>query len=209
MQDFASLVGKAPSLVPFNLPFENCAAQCYWYGFPAKQLDAVRQYGALTLLNWSSMVSPISAYQPNFSLARVASGAFDSYIDAFAAGAKSLGPSAVPALRLGDERQLVPVGSSANGNQPPDFVAAWRHVHDIFTSVGATNVTWVWCPNIAGPTTYANLAALYPGGAYVDWTCMDGYNYGALRSPATWQPFSSVFGPTYTTITGWRRTSRS
>ena len=35
-----------------------------------------------------------------------------------------------------------------NGNQPGEYVAAWRHVHDIFTAVGATNVSWVWCPNV-------------------------------------------------------------
>ena len=38
--------------------------------------------------------------------------------------------------------------TSTNANTPAEFVAAWRHVHNIFTSNGATNVTWVWCPNL-------------------------------------------------------------
>jgi hypothetical protein len=33
-------------------------------------------------------------------------------------------------------------------NSPADFVAMWRHVHDIFVANGATNATWVWSPNV-------------------------------------------------------------
>ena len=33
------------------------------------------------------------------------------------------------------------------------FVAAWRHVHDMFTSAGATNVSWVFSvDSLAGGT---------------------------------------------------------
>ena len=33
---------------------------------------------------------------------------------------------------------------------PAEFVAAWRHVHNMFAA-GATNVTWVWYPNVVNP----------------------------------------------------------
>ena len=56
-----------------------------------------------------------------------------------------------------------------NGNKPGDYVKAWRHVHDMFTSLGATNVSWVWCPNVSGGSTRP-MAQLYPGDAYVDLT---------------------------------------
>ena len=71
----------------------------------------------------------------------------------------------------------------ANGNRPGEYVAAWRHVHDIFTSVGANDVTWVWCPNVDPDHKMQSLGSLYPGDAYVDWTCLDGYNWGP-QSPA-------------------------
>ena len=29
----------------------------------------------------------------------------------------------------------------------PNFVAAWRHFHDIVVAGGATNVTWTWIVN--------------------------------------------------------------
>src|SRR5262249_21766351 len=69
---------------------------------------------------------------------------------------------------------------NCGGQTPQDFVAAWRHIHDIFRAEGAQNVAWVWCPS-ADPMsrydpTYGDLASMYPGGDYVDWTCLDVYN---------------------------------
>ncbi len=53
-----------------------------------------------------------------------------------------------------------------NGNQAGDYVAAWQHVHDGVAATGATNVQWVWSPNVPywGST---GLAGLYPGTAYL------------------------------------------
>jgi len=82
--------------------------------------------------------------------------------------------------------------TASNQNTPSEYVNAWRHLHDLAVQAGATNITWVWCPNadFAGSTP---LEQLYPGDAYVDWTCMDGYNKGG----ASWQSFSAVFAETY------------
>ena len=94
----------------------------------------------------------------------------------------SLGPPLLPPLRLGDERQLVPLGEGANGNKPGEYVAAWRHVHDIFAAAGATNATWVWCPYADVTPQPAPSPSYYPGDAYVDWTCLDGYNWANNRA---------------------------
>ncbi len=80
-----------------------------------------------------------------------------------------------------------PWAEQLNGNRPGDYVNAWRHVHDIFQQNGVTNVSWVWCPNIAGSTTRV-MSSLYPGDAYVDWTCLDGYNKYDV-----WLSFNTVF----------------
>ena len=91
-----------------------------------------------------------------------------------------------------------------NGNRLGEYVPMWRHVRDIFTSVGATNVTWVWCPHREYDTTQKPLSSLYPGDAYVDWTCTDGYNNGTNPngSMSGWKSFDTQIGPTYNTITG-------
>ena len=55
---------------------------------------------------------------------------------------------------------------------PTGYIEAWQHIWTIFQSQGATNVAFVWCPSIKGPTRLA----YYPGDAYVDWIGWDGYD---------------------------------
>jgi hypothetical protein len=198
--DFGAMVGKAPSIVPFNLPFEGCSTSCNYYAFPTAQMNAVRAYGSLVMLNWSSMSSPLSATEPAFTLAKVADGTYDSYIRRFALAAKRWGHPFLLRFDWEMDGDWFPWAVGANTNKVSDFVAAWRHVHDIFTSVGATNATWVWCPSVDNYHKYANLAALYPGRAYVDWTGLDGYNFGDLHGPGGWRSFRRVFSGTYKTI---------
>ncbi len=80
---------------------------------------------------------------------------------------------------------------------PAKYVAAWRHIHDLFVAAGATNAVWVWCPNRASyPTAAWNAYQnYYPGDSYVDWVCIDGYN----RVQTDWQTFTSIFTPIYAT----------
>ena len=88
-----------------------------------------------------------------------------------------------------------------NGNQPGEYVTAWRHVHDIFASVGATNVSWVWCPFVDPSGSLAPLASLYPGEGYVDWVGLDGYNWGTNpAAPRGWMSFNELFRTTYDEI---------
>ena len=86
-----------------------------------------------------------------------------------------------------------PWSEGVNGNTPGQFVAAWRHVHDIFTSVGATNVTWVWCPNVDLYNSLTPLGELYPGDDYVDWVGVSGYYRTATSTPPS---FDATFGRT-------------
>lgn len=55
-----------------------------------------------------------------------------------------------------------------------DYVAAWKHVRDIFTREGATNASWVWCPTAEGFAA-GQAQPFYPGDDAVDWTCADVY----------------------------------
>ena len=95
-----------------------------------------------------------------------------------------------------------PWSEGVNGNKSGEFVTAWRHVHDIFTAVGATNATWVWCPNIDPNGEFLNLASQYPGDKYVDWTGLDGYNWGTNPAkPDRWRSFDQLYKSTYDKIT--------
>ena len=79
---------------------------------------------------------------------------------------------------------------------PPSYVKAWRHIHDLFVSRGATNAVWVWCPN-ASAFDSNKADAFYPGADYVDWICADGYNFAPNRPGDRWRNFTEIFEPFY------------
>ena len=81
-----------------------------------------------------------------------------------------------------------------NGNTAADFVNMWRHFHDLAVQAGATNITWVWCPNVDPAGLYTPYSQLYPGDAYVDWTGFNGFNKDGKSS------FSWLFGSSYNTL---------
>ena len=172
-------VGKNPSIIHWgggtfwDHSFSN------WTG----TLDLVQNAGALNLIDMDT---------GSTSLASIANGSEDAAITAWAQQAKAYGHPFF--LRLDWEMNggWFPWGTtSSNQNTPAEYVAAWRHIHDIFAAQGATNATWVWCPNLEGGNTVP-LSQLYPGDAYVDWTCLDGYNMGGSS-----QSFSSLFTQSY------------
>ncbi|MGA8365047.1 MAG: glycosyl hydrolase, partial [Solirubrobacteraceae bacterium] len=127
---------------------------------------------------------------------------YDSYIRSFAEAAREWGHPFFLRFNWEMNGNWFPWGQSVNGNKPREVVAAWRHVHDIFTSVGATNATWVWCPYANPSQKFGSLSRLYPGASYVDWTCMDGYNWAANPvNPHPWRTFDQIFASTYLKIT--------
>ncbi len=182
---FEKLVGKRMAIIHWGQPWKMDGQYLNFYtpGF-----DNVRSHGSIPLLDWGSWLLGAGPDQPEFRLSAITGGTHDAYIRQWALAAKAWGHPFF--LRFDHEMNgnwQFPWAEQLNGNLPGDYVQAWRHVHDLFTSVGATNVTWVWCPNIASPVTRP-LAALYPGDAYVDWTCLDGYN-----QYSTWLGFDALF----------------
>jgi hypothetical protein len=197
------LLGKGLSLVALSSPFADCTpAPCSFFAFPTTPMENVRTYGAIPFLNWGSeetSAAPNNVTEmPAFQLADVIAGTYDSYIREFAEKARQWGHPFFLRFDWEMNGNWFPWGASVNGNNPGEFVSAWRHVHDIFTSVGATNATWVWCPYAEVERHFAALAPLYPGSAYVDWTGLDGFNWGKNpTNPHPWHKFGDIFGPTY------------
>lgn len=83
------------------------------------------------------------------------------------------------------------------GSTNSDFISAWRRMHDIIYSESASNVLWVFCPDVAN----IEYAQIYPGDPYVDWVGLDGYNWGTTQKWSSWQNFSQVFSQAYNQIT--------
>ena len=197
---FEELTKKRLSLVQFFQPFANCGSgsTCSFYSFPTTPLENVRQHGSIPVLSWSSQSIPSSLNEPNFQLSDVIEGRYDAYISQFAHESAAWGHPFFLRFDWEMNGDWFPWSEGVNGNKTGEFVAAWRHVHDIFTSVGATNATWVWCPNVDWNNNVQSIASMYPGDAYVDWTGLDGYNWGTNPAqPGGWKTFDQIYRSTY------------
>jgi hypothetical protein len=138
--------------------------------------------GRIPLVNWEPA---------KIDFGKIADGSLDATILARANGAKALGKKFFldfAAEMNGDE--------AWSGNNAPLYIAAYRHIHDLFVAAGATNVVWAWCPNVTD-IHGGNAATMdyYPGDEYVDWTGVDGYNWGTRNGG--WQSFEQVFKNIY------------
>lgn len=185
LDEVAGLAGEAPSIVLSYKDFNQPA--------PIAELDAVRARGAETLLTWEPWTWGGGVSQPAYSLDRIAAGDFDAYLREWGT---ALGQWGQPVyLRFAHEMNgdWYPWAEGVNGNGTGDYVAAYQHVHDVVASTGATNISWVWNPNVPywGSTP---LDQLFPGAGYVDLVALDGYNWGTSQSWSTWQEPQALFG---------------
>ncbi|HET8565969.1 MAG TPA: Ig-like domain-containing protein [Solirubrobacterales bacterium] len=202
VSEFQELTGKSMSLVHFFQPWSNCSGgSCSFYSFPWTPLENVRNNGSIPVVSWDSETIPSSVSEPDYQLSDIISGRYDSYIREWAGKAKQWGHPFFLRFDWEMNGNWFPWSEGVNGNKTGEFVAAWRHVHDIFTAVGATNVTWVWCPNVSGyggMEAFKAVSGMYPGDEYVDWTGLDGYNWGTNPSHGgQWQTFSQLYRASY------------
>jgi Glycosyl hydrolase family 26 len=203
IERFEGLAGKDASVINFSSPFADCSrAPCNFYEFPEAEMESIRAHGSIPFFSWASQSTPATLDQPDFQLSDVIEGHHDAYIREFAEAAKAWGHPFFLRFNWEMNGGWFAWAEGVNGNQQGEFVAAWRHVHDIFAAVGATNATWVWCPNVDPTNSLQDLAPLYPGDEYVDWTGLDGYNWGTNPArPDKWRSFDDLFRSTYDEIT--------
>jgi hypothetical protein len=198
---FEQDAGKSASAVQFFQPFANCNPGCSFYRFPGTPMESIRSHGSIPVLSWSSQSIPSSLNEPDFQLSDVISGRYDTFIREFAEEARDWGHPFFLRFNWEMNGNWFPWAEGVNGNQAGEFAAAWRHVHDLFAAAGATNATWVWCPFVEGGEPAGRLASLYPGDAYVDWTGLDGYNWGTNpAAPNGWRSFDQLFAGSYGAI---------
>ncbi len=157
--------------------------------------DSVAARGARLSITWEPWIADDGAYQRNYTLASIADGSHDAYIDMFANSIKAFGHPVTIRLMHEMNGNWYPWGLEVNRNRKGDFVRAWRHVHDRFAALGVTNVAWMWSPNAVYPGG-ASLAPLYPGDAYVDEVGISNYNWGDFThdgSTTEWATFGQLF----------------
>jgi len=161
----AAAGGKAPNTVLF---FQNLS-QLY----PATAVATSWARGMMPMISFEPIVQNSENGQPK--LADITNGDWDDYFRVWAASAKEQG---LPiALRFAQEMNgnWYSWSDGRFGNANGDFIAAWRHLHQLFDDVGADNVIWVWSVNRIDRLPDQSIARVYPGDEWVDWVGVSGY----------------------------------
>jgi hypothetical protein len=146
----------------------------------SRAVTSAWSYGALYYMIWEPYHTTVAA---------IADGRSNDYITRVAREVRAL--NLPVAISFGHEMNgwWYPWGTTrTTGAQ---FVAAWRLIHRLFAAAGASNVIWVWNPNVISAEPGLELSAWYPGDAYVSWVGVTGYF--RRTGPDT---FDGVYGPT-------------
>lgn len=195
LEAFTAAAGRPPNAMLFTQGWATDE-------FDPSLLDAVVSKGMFPIVAWEpwdyaqeSTVPWLRGEQPDYALARIIEGAFDDYVRDWARGLARWGQPV--GLRFAHEMNgdWYPWAEAVNGNRSGEYIAAWRHVHRIFSAEGADNVIWIWSPNLIFTGT-TPLAPLYPGDAYVDWAGLVGFFGHDQRPVERWPTFAELYGPT-------------
>lgn len=133
-------------------------------------------------------------------LPEIIAGDWDEYLDDWIANFKiwieDLGdPNAKVLLRFAHEFNGVWYPWS---NDPVNYILAWRYLYDKFEAAGANQyVEWVWNANNVDVDDFNDITLYYPGDDVVDWTSIDGYNWGSNFSFSQWNSFAELFEEKY------------
>jgi hypothetical protein len=175
---FEQTTGVTPGIVE--------SYQAFGKPFPSSWAGALLARGIL----------PLIQLQPRrVALGAIAAGRYDRYLSQTAAAVRALGGPV--GLSFGHEMNGSWYSWGYRHVPPGVFVAAWRHIHQVFAAHGAGNIIWVWVivRNTPGDSRVdPALRPWWPGGAYVNWVGLDIYYF----SPEV--TFQKEFVPTITAV---------
>ena len=137
--------------------------------------------GRVPLVSWAAV-----------DVKQVTNGVYDSQIIARANAVKDFGE---PILL----RWFWEMDGNKHGDlsgTPAQYIAAWKYIVGKFRDRNVDNAQFVWCPN-ADAFKRGTAAQWYPGDAWVDWMCADGYNWTPGKPNTQWRGPSDIFQPYY------------
>jgi Glycosyl hydrolase family 26 len=154
------------------------------------QLNEVLRRGSIPEITWEPWDASNGLYraQPRYRLSNIITGKFDRYIWTWARSLASWHHAVLLRFAQEGDGNWFPWSAYGNGNEPGQFVAAWRHVHRIFALAGADNVMWVWSP------AFARSAQTFPGTRDVNIMATTCQNAGKPILARGWQSFQKDCG---------------
>ena len=186
LDGYASMVGRNPDIL---LVFRNMEGPLL-YSSEVSNLKARNETPMVTLEPYAN--GGVASF------ADIAAGKYDSYFRKEADAVRGTGITVM--LRFAHEMNLLSSdwGPGKAGNNGAAYVEAWQHIVTVFRQEGATNVKWVWAPNVDyGGRPFTQF---FPGDEYVDYVGLDGYNWGNSNGES-FESFSKIFASSYATIT--------
>jgi len=172
-----------------------------WNNHLRWQASNIFNNGAVPLISWM----PVDVDRDTVNLLpEIIAGAWDSYIDDWINGMLKWIDS-YPSHKK--PIVLLRFAHEFNGDwypyagTPNQYVKAWRHVHQLFARQRANEyVEWVWSANHIDYDVHKDMTLYYPGNNYVDWTSLDGYNWGTNHDWTKWDSFQNLFATAYTQL---------
>jgi beta-mannanase len=204
---FRELTGRHPAIVSDYFDFSH--------GFPLGFLGAIERQGCLPLVTWDPKIwegNRRAGLPDEVDLTDIIAGKWDGYIRSWARDARSFGGPLF--IRWAHEMNgdWYPYSGAFYGGGSTDrfdpsrfdgpevYALAYLRVHGIFQTEGATNVSWVFSPNVLSfpdeswnePRRYIE----YIGPENVDWIGFDGYNWGDHHpGEPRWRTPEELFAP--------------
>lgn len=161
-------------------------------------VEMAKKRGSIMMITW--MPQPYTAQD-------ILDGKTDAYLDDFAKGVKEFGSEIWlrPLHESNGDWYTWGTGKDPVNNAEDKVAAAYRHIVERFRAQNVSNVKWVWTTNASNSGAKSTLKGSYPGDDYVDYTSIDGYNWGTAQSWSSWQSFSQVFRAAYRAIEGFNK----
>ena len=190
--DFNNVSPKKLAYVNVYSAFSHDWDNLYW------QSSNVVAEGATPMITWM----PVDLARQNDNLLpEIVLGYWDDYLSEW-------GTKLIAWVNMYPEserpRLAIRFGHEFNGNwypysnTPISYKAAWQHIHDLFETMGVNeHVDWVWSASKTNVDDYNDFTVYYPGDEYVDWTSLDGYNWGSNYTSQGWTSFKDVFASSY------------
>lgn len=171
-----------------------------WDGWPGNS-DASEKCHAHGAIGMKSLGGPANVIQD------VIAGEYDAEITKWAEDARDFGHPFF--LRLWWEMNGTWFNWGRDECTGAEYIAAWRHFHDLVRAAGADNVTFVWSPNAVYPSgglpyhdnpfgsEVQGFDSMYPGDDYVGWVGVDGYTGQNPNLQLGFRTSQAVFLETY------------
>ncbi len=141
--------------------------------FPLERVQIIHGAGRIPFIRMMPRSQQAPPPDPVYSLEGIGSGKFDVALKAWGEAARQVEYPLLVEFGTEVNGDWFPWNGKWNGEArgPELFRKAYRHIVDLFRSLGVKNITWFYHVD-AGSSPVApwnTMAAYYPGDDYVDW----------------------------------------